>query len=144
VTTTVDTNVLLYASDPASRFHARALAVVEGLATGPDLVRLLPPVVVGYIRIATHPRIFVSPLPYAVAVANVEALLDRPNVALAVEGDRFWKSFRQAADPVAPRGNIVSDAHLVAVMREHGIQTMLSGDRDLRRFDGIRVIDPFA
>ncbi len=104
----------------------------------------MPPVVVGYLRIATHPRIFVNPLPYAVAVANVEALLARPNVALAVEGDGFWTAFPQAADPVAPRGNIVSDAHLVGLMREHGIRAILSGDRDLRLFDGIRVVNPFA
>ncbi|GIV00558.1 MAG: hypothetical protein KatS3mg014_2173 [Actinomycetota bacterium] len=34
--------------------------------------------------------------------------------------------------------------HLVALMRENGVRTILTHDRDFRRFDGIRVRDPFA
>ena len=37
----------------------------------------------------------------------------------------------------------VPDAHLVALMREHGVVTMWSNDRDFRKFDGITVKNPF-
>lgn len=42
------------------------------------------------------------------------------------------------------RGNLVTDAHLVTLMRRYGVRTILTRDRDFRRFDGIRALDPFA
>lgn len=36
------------------------------------------------------------------------------------------------------------DAHLVALMRQHGIGSIWSRDRDLRRFDDVEVRDPFS
>ena len=62
MTATLDTNVLLYASDESSRFHDRAIDVLQGLAAGPSLVYLFWPVALGYVRIATHPAIFQKPL----------------------------------------------------------------------------------
>ena len=35
-------------------------------------------------------------------------------------------------------------AHLAARMRQHGVTTIYTRDRDYRRFDGTRVLDPFA
>ena len=43
-----------------------------------------------------------------------------------------------------PRGNLLTDAHIVALMRQHGVSTIYTHDRDFRKFDGIRVVDPFA
>jgi uncharacterized protein len=45
---------------------------------------------------------------------------------------------------VSPRGNLVPDTHLVALMHQHGVATIWSHDRDLRRFSAITVRDPFA
>jgi predicted nucleic acid-binding protein len=36
-------------------------------------------------------------------------------------------------------GNRIFDAQLVAVCREHGIDTILSEDRDFRRFPSIKL-----
>ena len=36
------------------------------------------------------------------------------------------------------------DAHLVGLMRQHGVGTIWTRDRDFRRFSGIKVRDPFA
>ncbi len=38
------------------------------------------------------------------------------------------------------RGNLVSDAHLVALMRQHDVDTTWTSDRDFRRFDRVRVL----
>ncbi len=140
---TVDANVLLYASDRSSPFHRRARDVVEDLARGPTIVYLFWPTIAAYLRIATHPAIFGAPLSPAEAYANVDALLSRPHVRAPGEGDDFWYRFREAAGNPPVGGNLVPDAHLVALMLEHGVRTILSHDRDLRRFDGIRVKDPF-
>lgn len=41
-------------------------------------------------------------------------------------------------------GNAVPDAHLAALMRQHGVATIYTRDRDFRRFEGIRVEDPLS
>ncbi len=141
---TLDANLLLYASDEASPFHTRAVGFLEQLARGQDLVYLFWPTVMAYLRIATHSAIFTSPLATADAVANVEALLGLPHVQTSGERDRFWRMWREVAEETSVSGNPVSDVHLVALMRENGIRTIWTNDRDFRRFDGIDARDPFA
>jgi uncharacterized protein len=57
-------------------------------------------------------------------------LLARPNVRTAGEGEAFWRRFRQVADDARPTGNLVPDAHLAALMLEHGVRTIVTRDRD--------------
>lgn len=141
---TVDTNVLLYASDESSPYHVRALDLLERLARGPGIVYLFWPVVTGYLRLSTHPSIFASPLSADEALANVGELLALPHVQTAGEGERFWEGFREVAVEADVRGNLVPDAHLVALMRENGVRAIWTRDRDFRRFPGIEALDPFA
>jgi toxin-antitoxin system PIN domain toxin len=143
VSFTLDANVLLYASDTKSAYHEHALAFLERAATGDELVYLFWPTVIAYLRIATHPSIFERPLSPEVALANVEQLLQLPHVHAVGEQDRFWGSYRRVAEEAEVRGNLVSDAHLVALMHENGVRTIWTHDRDYRRFRGIDVRDPF-
>ena len=140
---TLDANLLLYASDEASPMHARALDRLAEAARGPEIVYLFWPTIMAYLRIATHPAVFRRPLSARQAVANVEALLDRPHVQCPGEQERFWRHFRDVVDDAAPAGNLVPDAHLVALMLENGVHTIWTHDRDYRRFRGIEVRDPF-
>jgi uncharacterized protein len=144
VSHTVDTDVLVYATHTGSPFHDRARGLVEHLVAGPSLAYLLWPAVLGYLRIVTHPTILASPLSSDEAMSNVEALLAPSHVRVAGEGGGFWPSFRDLAADVKPRGNLVPDAHLVALMLEHGVSTIWSHDRDFRKFRGITVKDPFS
>lgn len=141
---TVDANVLLYASDAQSPRRARALEFLGELSEATELVCLFWPVIVAYLRIATHPGIFGEPLPPRRAMGNVADLLGRPHVRAPGELDGFWDVFDRTCSEDAVRGNLVSDAHVVALMRQHGVRTIWTSDRDFRRFDGISVRDPFA
>jgi uncharacterized protein len=140
---TVDANVLIYASNTADSLHDPAVKLVRRLADGPELVYLFWPTLMGYLRIVTHPAILPRPLAPRDAMRNVEALLDRPHVRAPGEADGFWPIFRAAAGD-RPRGNDVPDAHLAALMRQHGVRLIYTRDRAFRRFDGIAVRDPFA
>lgn len=144
MTATLDANVLLYASHTASPFHSRAVDVVDRIAEGPDLFYLFWPAVFGYLRISTHPAVFERPLTAAEAASSITDLLDRPHIRVAGEVEGFWNAYLQVIQAVAPRGNLVPDAHLVTLMRQHGVSTIWSHDRDFRKFDGITVRDPFA
>jgi toxin-antitoxin system PIN domain toxin len=140
---TVDANVLIYASNTADPLHERAVKLVRRLADGPELVYLFWPTLMAYLRIVTHPAILPQPLAPAVAMRNVQALLDRSHVRAPGEADAFWPIFRAAAGD-RPRGNDVPDAHLAALMRQHGVRLIYTRDRGFRRFDGIDPRDPFA
>ena len=141
---TIDANVLLHASDATSPNHVAALAALGTLAAGPEIVYLFWPTVMDYLRVATHPSVFARPLSLAEAIGNVEGLLARPHVRAAGEGEAFWRRFRELAEDALPSGNLVPDAHLAALMLEHGVGTILTHDRDFRRFRGIAIEDPFA
>lgn len=140
---TVDANVLVYASNEAEPVHEQARALLERLAAGPELVYLFWPTAMAYLRIVTHPAILPRPLKPADATGNVAHLLARSHVQSPGERDGFWSLYESAAGPHA-RGNDVPDAHLVALMRQHGVASIYTRDRDFRRFDGIKPIDPFT
>ncbi len=143
MSSTVDANVLVYASNEADPVHPTARALIERLAAGPDLVYLFWPALLGYLRIVTHAAILPRPLTPADAQANVTALLALGHVRAPGEDDGFWDIYRaQAGEQL--RGNAVSDGHLAALMCQHGVTTIYTRDRDFRRFEGIRVEDPFV
>lgn len=144
MSTTVDANVLVHASNETAIEHERAKGLVEQLLTGPTLTTLFWPVLLSYLRIATHPRIFERPLGPSRAAAVIDRLELAPSVRIVGEGQTFWAAY-QAIDIGRPiSGNDVPDAAIVAMMTAHGVSTIYSRDRGFRRFDGIRVIDPFA
>lgn len=140
----VDVNVLLYASDSSSRFHDGARTLLDRLIRGPDLFYLFWPVVMGYLRLATHPAIFLTPLSQDEVAANVEELLGLAHARTSGEEEGFWEIYRTTTSDVSVRGNLVPDAHLVALMRQHGVTTLWTHDRDFRKFDGIQVRDPYT
>jgi toxin-antitoxin system PIN domain toxin len=143
VSFSVDANVLLYASDTASPLSRPAAAFLHECAAGDDLWYLAWPTIMGYLRIATHPGIFTAPLAPAEAVANIDALLALPHVRPLGEDEGFWDTYRTVGQGFPLRGNAVPDAHLAALLRQHGISTLYTNDADFRRFDFLRVINPF-
>lgn len=141
---TFDVNVLAYATDRGSRFHDQAKALVDRFLAGPRIVYLLWPVAFGYLRIVTHPTLLDAPLTHEAAARNIEQFISQPHVRQVGETDGFWDAYRRVGDFVKPKGNLVPDAHIVALMLHHGISTIWSNDRDFRKFEGITVRDPFA
>ena len=140
----VDVNILLYASDKGSPFHTPAREFLEERAGGAELFCIGWPTLMSYLRISTHPSIFAHPLAPETAVANVESLLSLPNVRTLGEGDRFWDCYAEATGDLVVRGNLIPDAHLVALLLEHGVPLLYSTDADFKKFPAIRVEDPFG
>jgi hypothetical protein len=140
----VDANVLLYASDTSSPKHAEAIRFLKQRASDPDLFCIAWPTLIAYLRIATHPRIFAEPLSPNDALRNVESLLSLPRVRLLAEGEGFFEVYREVTAGFPVRGNLVPDAHLAALLRQHGVRRLYTIDRDFRKFDFLEVADPFS
>lgn len=75
-------------------------------------------------------------------MANIDALLALPQLTTLGEEDGFWNIYRGVAAAVMPRGNLVPDTHLAALLRQHGVSTLYTRDRDFLRFDFLEIIDP--
>ena len=140
----LDVNVLLYASDRANERHTRARQFLESCAKGPELLCLAWPTLMSYLRISTHPGIFSVPLSPSEALGNVSALLVQPHVRAVSELDGFLEAYGHVTDGMSARGNLVPDAHLVAILFQHGVGTLYSHDRDFRKFPSLDLRDPFA
>jgi len=52
-------------------------------------------------------------------------------------------AMRQALVSGRATGNLVHDAHIAAVLLEHGVHEVWTADRDFARFPGLKVHDPF-
>ena len=140
----VDANVLVYASLERSPLHAQARRCLERCRTGADLFCLAWPVVTAYLRMVTHPAIVSPPLPPREAEENVETLVRLPNVRLLAEQEGFWDLYHESTRDLVVRGKLVPDAHLAVLLRQHGVRTLFTSDRDFLKFDFLDVRNPFA
>lgn len=139
----VDVHVLLYASDTSSAKHAEAILFLEQRAADPDLFCLAWSTLMAFLRIATHPRIFARPLSPEDALGNVASLLSLPRVRVLSEGEGFLEIYREVSARFPVCGNLVPDAHLAALLRQHGVRRLYTIDRDFRKFDFLEIADPF-
>ena len=140
----LDVNVLLYASDRSSDRHDHARRFVETCAAGPEILCLAWPTLMSYLRIATHSRIFSTPLSPDEALGNMSALLGLPHVRAVSELEGFLDAYKHVTGETSVRGNLVPDAHVAAILFQHGVRTLYSNDRDFRKFSAIELRDPFA
>lgn len=136
----VDTNVLVYAHRRSFPRHKCALRWIEHLAGG-SRPWALPVFCLGeFLRVVTHARVLDPPSSLDQALGAIEGLLQSPSLRVISPGPRYPGLLAAAARDGDARGNLAYDAQLVALCMEQGVATLLTEDRDLRRFQGPRVI----
>jgi toxin-antitoxin system PIN domain toxin len=96
-----------------------------------------------YLRISTHGSVFAHPLTPVEAASNVDALIQLPHVRVLAEEEGFWEVYREITRDVPARGNMVPDAHLAALLRQHGVTVLYTNDRDFRKFDFLKLRNPY-
>ncbi len=139
----VDTNVLLYAADESSEFHAPCRRLLEGLRSGPIPWFLTWGIVYEFLRVATHPRVYPSPWSASEANAFVGALLRSPSARLLTHTARHAEILAASlAEVPEARGTLLHDLHTAVLMREHGVSRIVTRDRDFHRFEHFDVVDP--
>lgn len=138
----VDLNVLLYATNRGAAQHARARAWWDtALASEDERLGLPWVVVLGFLRIATNPRIFPRALAAPEATATIAAWLSADNVSLVRERDDHWIQLRALLDELGTAGDLTTDAHLATLALTHDA-ILVSFDSDFARFPGLRWENP--
>lgn len=136
-----DANLLLYAYDESSPFHAPAADWWRRCVAGPEPVGLLSAVLFAYIRVGTSNRVFESPLSIDEASEHVQSWLAAPTTELlaVVRADVDQAlSWLQAA---GAGGNLTTDAQIAAVAKRCRAQVH-TADTDFARFKGVRWTNP--
>jgi toxin-antitoxin system PIN domain toxin len=137
----VDANLLLYAVDRGSPFHAAAVEWLTEQLNGPRRVGLPWQSLVAFIRISTHPRASATPLDPRDATRYVKDWLE-PDVAwVPGPGGQHAALLADLVERYQLRGNLISDAHLAALAIEHGL-TLCSADTDFARFPELSWSNP--
>ncbi len=76
-------------------------------------------------------------------VAYVEAILAQPRAVIIRPGADHWAIFTALCRSSDARGNLVTDAWLAALAIESGCE-LVTADRDVARFEGLRWRHPIA
>jgi toxin-antitoxin system PIN domain toxin len=137
----LDVNLLLYAYDSTSKEHHRARSWLEQVFLGLETVGLPWATILGFLRIATTPRVETKPLELQEAVSIATDWLERDNVIVLNPTDRHWQILSNLLPKSRIRGSLIMDAHLAALAIEHGA-TLCTNDRDFARFPGLKVEYP--
>lgn len=137
----VDVNVLLYAVNEDAENHEPVRSWLEDALDGDETVGLPWIVLLGFVRIATNPRVFPAPLSVDEALDRVEQWLDAHVVTVVTEKTDHWPALRGLLDYTGTAGNLTTDAHLAACAITHDA-TLVSCDGDFARFEGLRWKNP--
>jgi uncharacterized protein len=139
----VDTNILVYAADADSPWHAKSRDWIEEQRRRPDAWYVTWSILYEFMRVTTHPRVMRKPWSVAGAWAFVSTLLATPGLGILVPTERHAAVAAQlVAELPWLAGNLIHDAHTAVLMREHGVVRICTRDADFRRFAFLEVVEP--
>lgn len=138
-----DLNLLLYAYNPHVPQHEKAAAWWLESMRGEELIGLPHEICLGFVRIATHPRLGSATVPLAEARAVVDYWLARPHVRILQPADDHFPKVMHLLTACHGSGSLVSDASLAAHAIHHRA-TLCSNDSDFARFPGLDWRNPLA
>ena len=136
-----DVNLLIHAYNSGSPVHAPARAWWERALSESTPVGLPWVVILGFIRITTHPRILTNPLTPDAACRRAEAWLEQPQALLIHPGAGHATILFHQLRSLGTAANLTTDAHLAALAIEHQAE-LNSTDADFARFPGLRWRNP--
>jgi uncharacterized protein len=139
----VDTNVLVYAADADSPYHKPCLERLSHWRRQAPAWYISWGIIYEFLRITTHPRVMRMPWDLSQAWRFVAALLASPGLGILIATDRHAAVAAQVFEEVPHiSGNLVHDAQIAILMREHGIRQIYTRDTDFHRFPFLEVLDP--
>ncbi len=139
----LDLNLLLYALNRDSTVHERARAFVDTAMSGEETIGIPWVVVLGFLRLATNPRVFPAALSIGKAIDTVDRWFERPSTTPLGPGERHWHILSALLRESGSTANLTTDAHLAALAIENGAE-LCSADSDFAHFRGLRWTNPLA
>ena len=137
----VDANVLIYAVNRDARHHEDSRAWLDDALGGADVVGLNWVALLAFLRLATKRELFAQPLTVPEATQQIREWMSAPGAVIASPGELHATYLLEMLESLGVAGNLVNDAHLAALAREHHAE-IVSYDSDFDRFAGARRVEP--
>lgn len=137
----VDVDILVYAHRADTEDHPDYLAWLEDARSADEPLGVSDVVLSGFLRIVTHPKVFVDPTPIGEALDFARLVREAPAALPLAPGARHWRIFEDLCRTARARGNSVPDAWLAALAIEHRA-TWITADRGFSRFPDLRWSHP--
>lgn len=128
-----DVNILVYAHREDAPNHTAYRDWLESRVNSDQAYGMADLVLSGFLRVVTHPRVFVRPSTLEQALAFVGEIRNQPNCVLIAPGPRHWSIFKDLCRAANAKGNLVPDAYLAALAIESGSE-WITTDQDFSRF----------
>ena len=139
----VDTNILVYAHRRESRSHREAAAVVRSLAEGESVWAIPWPCCYEFLSVVTNRRIWKDDATTSErGWSQLASWAASPSIRLIGETEDFLKILGRFARRPRVVGGVIHDARIAAICVAHGVDELLTRDRDLSLFPELRTRDP--
>jgi len=139
----LDVNVLVYAHREDATDHARYIEYLTRVIGAAAPFGVSDLVLSGFLRVVTHPKVFVRPTPLARAFEFAQAIRSQANCVVQSPGARHWDIFQRLCISGGAKGNVVPDAFHAALAIETGSE-WITTDRGFARFPGLRWSHPLT
>ena len=136
-------NGLAYAHREDAVDHARYQQWLEETIQSGQPYAISDPVLSGFLRVVTHPRVFTTPSPIRLALDFARQVRDQANCQVIAPGSRHWQIFTDLCQSLSATGNLVPDVWFAALAIESGCE-WITTDRDYQRFPGLRWRHPLT
>lgn len=138
----LDTNILLYVSNPGSPEHAAAKAAVARLLAAGGRLAVAPQVLFELWSVATRP-VAANGLGWSVAQARAEVEVIRSRFLVLEEPRAVVDLWLDIVARHGLKGKRIHDAHLLATMKANAITRLLTFNAaDFPAESGISIITP--
>lgn len=140
----VETNVLVYAHRREVAEHPIAADLLRGLAEGSAPWAIPWPCVYEFVSIVTNRRIWkdAASAP-SQAWSQLRAWRESPSCRLIGETEDFFEVLESVANRAKVVGPVVHDARIAAICLSHGVEALLTRDRDFSAFPELPQRNPF-
>lgn len=138
-----DINLLVYAHNVRAKHHQKALSWWNRCLQGNQSVVLPWVVILGFVRVVTHPNVFERPMLVEEALGRVEEWLTLPHIHLIHPTQDHFEIWSALLKQVRTAGNLTTDAHLAALAIGRGL-ILQTTDADFARFRGLKWNNPLA
>ena len=141
----VDTNVLVYAHRRESSVHTDAVRVLRNLAESARPWAIPWPCCYEFLSVVTNPRIWRdSATSQEQAWRQLSAWTASPSMRLIGETEDFMGILESFVRRPRVIGGVVHDARIAAICFAHGVEALLTRDRDFSLFPELKTRAPIG
>lgn len=138
----IDLNILLYASNSESPDYLKACEWIEKAFSGEEEVGLPWVVILGFVRISTHPKIFARPLLPPESLAIVDRWLSAPSVSVLHPKEDHWETLKKVlSDLERITSDAITDSHIAAIAIENDA-VLVTADKGFQGIGNLHLENP--